>query len=400
MEVLASLCIAFVFYVLIPGIGAFSVRKKWRRFRTRMTESTTLPIVSYAHLRKMDRECLGSFRFFGKLEAIQGEDALWVKDGNISLSVVMKNVSIFLLPSYSFFEGESRLEQNEETLPDETPSMLYWEKVFSLPEGTRMFIFGPLFNEKGHPVFRSTETDSVFVVIYDGSRETMLRRAIWGGRQRNEYWNRYTAPSLALGSLSLFIVSYMLLRSPYYYVQTLMSLTLSMFPLVPLFPPGLGFFFLYRALWKKGRFLRAERDLLKLPLRYFSKEMIARETDLRAVLPDGETYALTHLIQDGKAYSLHEGVKIRTTSLIKLKDQRRENYYVAGKPYIKGDSQWFGPCEDPMAEYLIFPENPEKLSSLCGEKAKWYERAAGVAFIVALLVNIPLVFILLRLILR
>ena len=46
-------------------------------------------------------------------------------------------------------------------------------------------------------------------------------------------------------------------------------LSLAAAPVAPFLPPGVALYYLYRYFWKMARRLRAERDLLRLPLRYF-----------------------------------------------------------------------------------------------------------------------------------
>jgi hypothetical protein len=47
-----------------------------------------------------------------------------------------------------------------------------------------------------------------------------------------------------------------------------------------------------------------------------------------------------------------------------------------------------------MAEYLLIPGNPARLSAECAKRAHLYEIIAAITFAVGLLVNIGLAFIL------
>ena len=76
------------------------------------------------------------------------------------------------------------------------------------------------------------------VVIYDGDERSILLRAVWGGRQKNEYWNSFTLAALITGSVSLFLMSYLFLSHPLYRQAALFALTLGFFPLATLLPPG------------------------------------------------------------------------------------------------------------------------------------------------------------------
>ena len=77
--VFLSFFLAFLFFGLIPGLGAFWVRAKWRRFRSRMLEASTFAFIDYSDLRQ-EKEGT-SFRFFGNLEAIQGGNRVWIRVG-------------------------------------------------------------------------------------------------------------------------------------------------------------------------------------------------------------------------------------------------------------------------------------------------------------------------------
>jgi hypothetical protein len=47
-------------------------------------------------------------------------------------------------------------------------------------------------------------------------------------------------------------------------LPALSALTASLLPVAPILPPALIGYSIYRSLWKRGRALRAERDLLRL----------------------------------------------------------------------------------------------------------------------------------------
>ena len=165
---------------------------------------------------------------------------------------------------------------------------MLWRRIYSLPAGTPMFVGGSLELENGQGrVPRPGRASRWLVVIYDGPRETILPRAIGGGRQKNEYWNRFTLPALITGSFFLVVIAFLLLRFPPLRLPAILALTLSTFPLAPLLPPGVALYFLYRGLWKRARLLRAERDLLVLPLRYFPEEERTGGERTAPVLPTG-----------------------------------------------------------------------------------------------------------------
>jgi hypothetical protein len=259
--IVAIFLIALIFFVGIPGIGAFSVRSKWRRFRRRVSEASLRPLFTYRVMRNMhDRTDSGeTHRFFGALEAIQSDMALWLRGGDVTVAADMSNSDIYVLPRYT---GE---------LPDEPPVRTTWARLGSLTEGAKVFVAGRIRMEGTHAVIWGDASEPLLVVLYDGSERDLLRRCIWSGRQLNEYWNQLTPGSLAGGMLALITIAYVLLRSPAGRLPAITSLTLASGPLLPLLPPGVGLFFLYRWSWRRGRILRAHRDILRVPLRHLAE---------------------------------------------------------------------------------------------------------------------------------
>ena len=199
---LLAMLVAFIFFGLIPGLGAFSVRAKWRLFRSRMLEASTLPFLDYSDLEK-DKEGR-SFRLFGNLQAIQDQSKIWVRAGNFSIAADLAGVPVYILPS----------EMQNEFFPDEQPQSVPWMQISSLPAGVQMFLAGTLTIEDGQAVFRSRPNNPLLAVIYDGSQESLLNRAIWCGRQKNEYWNQFTLISLITANIYYWIP----------FVQTIFSL--------------------------------------------------------------------------------------------------------------------------------------------------------------------------------
>ena len=95
--------LALIFYIVVPGIGAFIVRYRWRMFRRRTIAASILPNAGYHQMRQAAAssagEYLGDFRFIGSLEAIQGDNVMWLNDGTVSFAVDMKGQTVALLPS-------------------------------------------------------------------------------------------------------------------------------------------------------------------------------------------------------------------------------------------------------------------------------------------------------------
>ncbi|MCL1819006.1 MAG: hypothetical protein FWG35_08735, partial [Spirochaetaceae bacterium] len=203
------------------------------------------------------------------LEAIQEDDIIWLRSGEAALSADMKRQKVFLLPSQTTSRENIGTEDDVSPLPDETPRIVAWEKVRSLPEGIPVLLAGTLCVSRGRGLFRSGKKDKLLAVFYDGDNASLLERAVWHGRQRNEYWNAFTGASLGAGFLTGMILSYFFLSPPLSRIPAILSIAMSLVPTIPVLPPGLIFFLGYRRLWRKGRFLRAERDILTLPRRSF-----------------------------------------------------------------------------------------------------------------------------------
>lgn len=386
---LAAFGIAVLFYGLVPGVGAFYVRSRWRRFRRRIIEGSLFPIVEYRHVARSGDGPIGSFRFFGGLEAIQGDDVVWVRSENVSVAVALNKVSVYWLPSFSATQKEGREELNEETVPDEVPSEIPWRRVFSLPEGTHIFITGALFGEQGRAIFRSTRETPLTVVVYDGGRQSILRRAIWAGRHQNEYWNPFTPGSLSVGSFGLLILAYLLLRNPMYRLPAITALTMSLFPLTPLLPPGLLLFFVYRRWWKRARFLRAERDMVLLPLRHFPG-FTGNELQMSCRLPDGEEIVTERWEEEAGALErLGDGKVRRAARLPERRDSARYRYVFGGRRETAGPLL---PASDPMAELILIPGNPLELSRRCSAQARRFELLSTAAVATGIIGNLVLSF--------
>ena len=366
--------IAIVFYLLIPGAGAFFVRGQWRLFRRRIREASGLPFLDYSDLRK-DRAGQ-SFRFFGNLEAIQGKNRIWLTSGNLSIAVDLERVPIYILSHYS------SLEIGEDILPDEQPQRIPWKQISSLPAGTSVFVAGALFFESGQAVLHSLPRSPLLAVLYDGAADTLLRRAIWGGRQRNEYWNPFTLISLLTGGFALLFLAYQLFSNPVMRWPARIALTLSVSPLLPLLPPGVFFLFLYRRFWREARISRGVRDLQRLPLRYFP----SRQPETRSVTPDGEEY----IMASGERGALLARVD-NPEGLIERKSPTDEGepYHLFGVHHP--ETGRITRPSDPMAELVLIRGNPAVNARICQKRARLYELASVFFFSLDLLPNLFLV---------
>ncbi len=384
--------VALLFFVLIPSVGAFTVRGQWRVFRRRVQECSLYRILRYADLAAADGE-RGCFRALGELEAFQGRNRLWLNTGSFTVEADLSGVKLYLLPS--LIPGKQR----EEALPDEAPAVAPWDRIFSLPSGMKLFVGGHLFLEGGRGVFRSQPREPLLVVFYDGEPRSILPRAIWGGRQRNEYWNQFTLVSLLTGFFCLALLAYVALRT----AQTvlpglpgLVALSLALAPVAPFLPPGVVLYFLYRFFWKKARRLRAERDLLRLPMRHFPQEQEEQASggERRVLLATGETY----LMSSNPNLSV-KGEPVQRSCSVRGKGAGPACLFGALDPGGP-DSRLVRAPEDPLAELVRVPGDPVQLAESCNRSAYALELASAACFVLGTGGNLFLILLLLRLLLR
>jgi hypothetical protein len=389
---LLILAIAVLFYVGIPGIGAFLARGRWRQFRATLNEVSRYPIFS-AHAGWERGGFCGNFRVFGTLEAIQGEDRIWITTGSSSVAVDVRNLDVYLLPG---------------SQADRELRAIAWDRIFSIPEGTNILVGGALFNENGRGVFRPRGRLKPLVVIHECPREQIFHRAIFGGRQRNEYWNPFTLPSLITGSFILFLFSYSLFGMQDQRALALIALAASVAPITPFLPPAFPLYFLFRRFWKKARLMRAARDVVRLPLRYFAPG--SSQYPRRAVLlPNLEPYIMLmgterddppRFICMGEEIEIPKEINRIDLSLPKSSPgfmAKRESFIFGVYEEEEGRIVLRKP-EDPMAELILIPGNPEEIALKCGRTARFYEIASAVSVGTNVAVNLSGVIFLLALI--
>ncbi len=370
--------VAALFYLAVPGIGAFLVRAQWRTFRKTILEVSRYPMLNPRGVGRERNAFVGYFRFFGTLEAIQGDDRIWITNGTTSVAADLRNVSVYTLPESSGLQGQ----------PDSELRVMPWARVFSLPEGAPILVGGALFSEDGRGAFRTHERIKPLVVIYDCKKEHIIRRVIWSGRQSNEYWNQLTLPSVIAGSFTLILMAYFFLINPSLRVPALISLTASLIPITPFLPPAFPFYFLYRHFWKKARLMRAQRDVVRLPLRYFPQARDRRDVRSRraTLLPDLEPYVMVRGREtDSPSLSIVSGddtihlppetrrVEITPTRTIGRLIEKSGESCAFGAYSEEGDTIRLRRPEDPMAELVIVPGEPEEISAECERTSRVYE---------------------------
>ena len=175
-------------------------------------------------------------------------------------------------------------------------------------------------------------------------------------------------------------------------------------PLIPLFPPGIIFFLLYRNIWRLGRFLRAERDILRLPLRYFDDSAQTRG-DLRvAELPGGQLYGekkFPSRLEAVRSEKVFTRAPIRSVSLYRRSPRKYPGVTgFAGYKQTDDQSGRFAAVKDPMAETLLIPGDPEQLTDVSARQAHLMELGSIFLFSLGFFVNSGFLYALLLLLIK
>lgn len=249
----AGLAAALVFYLVIPIVAAYHVRSSWRRFRTEVMHAPALPDV--AEISVSDDAGVTRARCIGRLEAVQGNDRIWLGTGGRSVAVNLHEVPIYLL--------SVRSVRSQSGDRGEPPRIVYWNEVSALAEGTRFLVAGPAASRGGAIEFCENGREAPLVIIYDGADSFVVERATWTGRQRNEYWNQLTPFALMSGALAQILLAAIVIGASR--ATALVNLVLGLLPFLPVVPPGVLGYYFYRRLWRDARRDRAIRDLLALP---------------------------------------------------------------------------------------------------------------------------------------
>jgi hypothetical protein len=349
---------AIIFFLLIPGVGAFIARSHWRKFRVNILHSTTYPYLEYSDI--INENSGGSYRFIGSLEAIEGKNKIWVKGGNLSIAADVENIFVYILPSLTANDEAQRVP---------------WKSISSLIAGTQILISGNLAIENNRGIFKDNSDTPLLIVIFDGDKETLLKRAITGGRKKNEYWNQFTLISLVTGSFILLSISYFFFRNPLWGIPSFVSLSLSLYPIAILAPPGVIFFFLYQYFWKKARKLRIDRDLFRIPVFPFGS-IIDKENRKEVILSNGEKYVMLNVKSAEKDKYLKENtsIEIRRCSSVKISDD--DNLFIFGT--YSEEENYIASPRDKMHEYVMIIGNPEIISGKCQKKSTFFTYLAGI----------------------
>jgi hypothetical protein len=374
---------ALLFFLLLPGIGAFLARARWRTFRGALRAVSRWPSVDARHEAPPPGPgepdgFAGYHRFFGSLEALQGDDRIWLSGDAGSVAVDLRGVSVYLLP---VAEGSGRVREDEEL------SSVPWSRIFALSEGTTLLVGGALYREEGRAVFKARHGVPPLALIYDCPRSAIMRRAIRGGRHVNEYWNTFTLPSLVTGSFILAVLAWIFIGRPDAGSAASVALAAAVGPLLPFLPPAFPLYFLYRLCWRRGRRLRAERDLANLPLRWFPASAGGADQFV-TLLPDLEPYAMLRgTLIDGR--TLDAGsfrVGLPEGSILAVEGE----VWAFGTWREHGGQVFLEEPDDPLAELAVVAGDPRRRAALCTSLSRRYLAASAVLIGLAIAINLVL----------
>ncbi|MFW6362550.1 MAG: hypothetical protein ACOC0D_01785 [Spirochaeta sp.] len=264
LELMVIACAA-VFYVGIPAAGAFHVRRRWRRLRSRIIDSLDCPKIQYHDqgqaAQATSRMVIGERRMAGAVDAVEGDSVLWLSNDEVSVAVDMTGQNVVLLAG-----TQENLLKGEDIEVGASLVIIPWKRMFTISQGTQIFVVGEVIAESGRLCFRRTPESDLLIVLFEGTPQLVLYRSIWNARQRNEFINQTTPGSMTLGSAGLLLLSYFLLIAPGGRLWGLIALTLSFTPVLPLLPPGVIMYFFFRRLWRRARMVRSQRDVLRMAM--------------------------------------------------------------------------------------------------------------------------------------
>ena len=334
-----------------------------------MIDASFFPICGYDDIIAAKR--VGYYRFFGEIEAVQSQQLLWIKNSEMTMTAKMQHCNIYLIPS-------------EKKKTTQMPIKLPWSRVFSIAEGTAVFVSGDVIVDEGRAVFSGTKKEPLTVIIYDGESRTLLDRSISCGRQKNEYWNFLTPWSITAGGILSLVLLNMMIRASVSSSIIIGGIIVSSLPILPFIPPGLLFFLLYSNMWKKGRICRSDRDLLILSLRFEDRNIYDPE------------YQHIRFSSGKPVYPLTGGFVRRQLHFKKQRGGSLWDNSVFGKIVNREDGKWVTRPDDPMKEYLLIESDPQTLIQQSTKRALIYELLSLMFISLAMIVNILVVIFSIR----
>jgi hypothetical protein len=270
---------------------------------------------------------------------------------------------------------------------DEAPERIRWNRVSALTEGSRVFIGGRLRPLENRMTFVSTRKDPLMVIFYDCPERFLPAYVVRSTQYQNEYWNQLTPYGLILGAFCLLILALSFLPRPAYRLTVIPALIALFTPVYPMLPPGMLFTMLSRQLWRQVRILHSYRNLLRLPLIYFSPG------EEKARLPNGDAYGFI------RCNALPEAAPLLIPpSLSREAARKGEGWYIFGslepkapeppKEQAPEEPAFPGAPRDPFAPQGAIPGNPNALARRFTIQARLLEISAWLVFLTGLGINI------------
>lgn len=254
-----AIAVAILFYAVLPCAGALVRRHGWSRFRARLAELVRAPVLGYGDIAaaraRGGEEPFGPFQFRGFMDALEGEEGLWLRSGETTVVVDFRDTTFH------------SLAQDEPGLPLDSLGRagglesLSWRKVRSFSSGTKVLVAGMLRMRGGQAVFGSVDGAPLVVISYDGAEDNLVSRIVAAARGRNDFRNGFTFASCAAGVTILGLLLVMAQSQPFLPSVLFASGLVALAPLIPFLPPGMLFVFLGNAVWRKRIGIMMRRDL-------------------------------------------------------------------------------------------------------------------------------------------
>ena len=255
-----ALLTAVFFYLILPVCGGIISRTRWKSFRSRIMAAQGLPRLGLHSVYEPEAE----FRFYGEVDAIGGQNELWLRNEELACVIDARAASVYILSGTGSEGGPGVHGACVEELgvgDGDRLERVRWAALPSIPPVARAYAIGRARLDGGRMVLGPGNGKPVMLIIHDGRDGDLELRAIWTGRQKNEYWNPLTQVSLVAGLLAMSVIVSQVLSARTLPTIAAITVAAGFSPLLPLLPPGVIGFILYRSSWRQARFCRSRRDL-------------------------------------------------------------------------------------------------------------------------------------------
>lgn len=255
-----GILVYLLFFILLPGIGAVSLRRRWTKFRKTLFSYSREPMLEYYNLESAKKFC-----FKGELESFRDDNVVWLRGETLSVCIDLDKQYI-----YSLTKNSESLKRNR------------WSNISSLVEGTMFYVFGTLIYDRGVPYLVGNNSEDLIVVICDDDKniyEDLLRKA----RDKNEIWNSFSPYLYITGVFLLIILSYISYTSYSNKTWSFYLLVAAGTPFYFIIPPGLIFYLQYRKMWDKALRFLILKDLKLLRGDYFTSEKMGLRSKYKEI---------------------------------------------------------------------------------------------------------------------